>query len=88
MLAGSAFLLLAIKAIMRCHTIRVPTLNYDKTIQMLGIRLPSLLEPTPSRDPRLSFWRLPLILVETCGKGRGRVSFEWGESGNSLEILD
>lgn len=47
-LTGAAFLLLAIKAIMRCHTIRVPTLKYDKTIQMLGIRLPSFLDsPSP-----------------------------------------
>lgn len=49
--AGSALLLLAIKAIMRCHTIRVPTLNYDKTIQMPGIRLPSL-SSTPFRSSR------------------------------------
>lgn len=46
-LTGAAFLLLAIKAIMRCHTIRVPTLKYDKTIQMLGIRLPFSTHPQP-----------------------------------------
>lgn len=48
--AGSALLLLAIKAIMRCHTIRVPALNYDKTIQMPGIRLPSLSSTPHLRD--------------------------------------
>lgn len=47
-LTEAAFLLLAIKAIMRCHTIRVPTLKYDKTIQMLGIRFSSSLNSPPT----------------------------------------
>lgn len=47
-LTEAAFLLLAIKAIMRCHTIRVPTLKYDKTIQMLGIRFSSSLSSPPT----------------------------------------
>ena len=72
-LAGAAFLLLAIKAIMRCHTIRVPTLKYDKTIQMLGIRLPWLtLPPPPSTAACVASARCPAVRILYIGK-LGRV---------------
>lgn len=46
-LTGTSFLLLAIKAIMQRHTIRMPTLKYDKTIQMPGfLRVPPFLTLT------------------------------------------
>lgn len=65
-LTGAAFLLLAIKAIMRCHTIRVPTLKYDKTIQMLGIRLPSFLD-SPSHHPLQPRPLSPLLVALRSG---------------------
>jgi len=55
-LTGTSFLLLAIKAIMQCHTIRVPTLKYDKTIQMPRFRSPFLpnFHPLPLLDTMVS----------------------------------
>lgn len=77
-LTGAAFLLLAIKAIMRCHTIRVPTLKYDKTIQMLGIRLPSFLDSPspPSTAVCVTLYSLP------CGPD----SLHW-KAGTGLSLI-
>lgn len=52
-LTGTSFLLLAIKAIMQCYRIRVPTLKYDKTIQMrLDSSVPSFLRSSALPRPR------------------------------------
>lgn len=75
-LTEAAFLLLAIKAIMRCHTIRVPTLKYDKTIQMLGIRFSSSLNSPPPHD--LYRHRCPVVQILYIGK-LGRVCFWFQE---------
>ncbi|KAK1135872.1 hypothetical protein K0M31_000444, partial [Melipona bicolor] len=74
-LTGAAFLLLAIKAIMRCHTIRVPTLKYDKTIQMLGIRFPSFLHSPFNRG-----------LCRLCSLPCGPDSLHW-KAGTGLSLI-
>lgn len=50
-LTGTSFLLLAIKAIMQCYTMRVPTPKHDKTIQM----------PQISQSLPLNFYALSLL---------------------------